>query len=118
MVKAQRIERDGTPHGSVKTFTNAKWDRMNTNYPGKNFRWVLVSETVEEKKQEVVDFPCKPEIPDDFVPFKGTDEVQSKLEQMTKKMMVMEYDLPDEDIKLSRQGLVNKIKFEVLNLKE
>jgi len=110
MVKAQQIERDGTKHGAVRTFTDDQWKQLNETY-GKKLRWTPISEVPEEKPDEI-EYPSFNDDPDDYPDPIG--ELEEKLDNMTKKMIISEYKLPKEDIKLNRMALINK----VLNLKE
>ena len=109
MIKAQQIERDGTKHGAVRTFTDAQWESMIETY-GDKLRWAIISEIPDKKT-----FPDDDIWPDDeeahrVEPVSG----EWTFDNMTKKMIISEYNLPEEDIKLNRKTLINK----VLNLKE
>ena len=94
MVKAQQIERDGTQFGAVREFSKEQWERMKDIY-GSKLRWKLIQETPEKKSVHEVEYP----------------EVYGKpdFENMTKRMIISEYGLPQEDIKLSRKDLIAKV---------
>jgi len=96
MVKAQQIEKDGTPFGAVRTFTDSQWDKMISTYGGR-LRWIIIEEAKE---------PEEIEYPEDETPVKSLRE---RLEGMTKKMIISEYNLPEEDKKLNREELINKV---------
>jgi len=103
MIKAQQIERDGTKHGAVRKFTAEKWRVMKETY-GKKLRWAIISETPEEKQPEEVEYP-----PIMDLPINRPHPELVNFDNMTKKMIISEYDLPDEDIKLNREDLINKV---------
>lgn len=98
MVKAQQIEKDGTPFGAVRTFTDGQWNQMKSTY-GSRLRWVLIQEV--EEPEEI-------EYPEDEVEIKE-DALRERPDNMTKKMIIREHNLPDEDIKLSRGDLIEKV---------
>ena len=97
MVKAQQIEKDGTPFGIVKTFTDVHWARMVANY-GKKLRWKLIEE--EEVIYPEEEIPVKNEILEE-IPFDPYGK--------TKREIVDHYRLPEEDMKLNRDELINKV---------
>lgn len=95
MVKAQQIEKDGTPFGIVKTFTDVHWARMVANY-GKKLRWKLIEEPEEET------------YPEEEIP-KLLEEIPFDPYEKTKREIVDHYRLPEEDMKLNRDELINKV---------
>jgi hypothetical protein len=92
MVKAQQIEKDGTPFGPVREFPDPQWRQMRSTY-GKRLRWIEI-ENNEQPVQEVI-YP--------------KEDLRKKLGEMTKKMIISEYNLPEEDKKLNREELINKV---------
>lgn len=98
MVRAQQIERDGTPFGPVHDFPKRQWEHMKANY-GKKLRWMIIN---EEPEEDGIQYPDYPELDD-------KEALMGKLENMTKRMIVSEYNLPKEDVRLNREELINKV---------
>jgi hypothetical protein len=110
MVKAQQIERDGTKHGAVRTFTDSQWEYLKSTY-GSKLRWEIVGEIPEATKQDIVEFPEIYSDPPDEVILEGESkgDLEEELNNRTKKEIIREYGLSFEDSRLSRKDLINKV---------
>ena len=107
MVKAQQVERDGTKHGPVRTFTAAHWRRMMEIY-GKKLRWERIGDAPKELMLEEVEYPKINDAESDSE--NSGDYIKSfDFDNMTKKMIISKYNLTEEDIKLKREILILKV---------
>ena len=127
MVKAEQIERDGTKHGAVRTFTAAHWRRMREIY-GKRLRWEIIGEAPEEVAPEEVEYPeyetkrepvsetiQDSEHSEDEITFSQNDFDSYDFDGNTKSEIVKDFCMDEEDKKLNRIALIEKVNNKVLN---